>query len=107
MTRVPMLMTVLAGAALAVGCADPVQPEAEAPDALLAAAPASCWGQATKVFAQMGEMGQHAAEQPTPRSGLKNLAEALYDAGVIPAPTLQALGAFVAADLGLSIDACM
>ena len=35
--------------------------------------PQSCWGQATKVFAQMGEMGEHASEQGNPRIGLRNL----------------------------------
>jgi hypothetical protein len=68
---------------------------------------AACWGQATAVFAQMGEMGKHASQEPTPRLGLKNLARALYDAGVLAEPTLQALGAFVASELGLSIDACL
>jgi hypothetical protein len=67
----------------------------------------ACWGQATKVFAATGQLGQHASSEPTPRLGLANLARALFDQGVIPAPTLQALGAFVAAQLGLSIDACM
>jgi hypothetical protein len=69
--------------------------------------PHSCWGQATKVFAATGELGQHASSEPTPRLGLANLARALFDQGVIPAPTMQALGAFVSAQLGLSIDACM
>jgi hypothetical protein len=74
-----------------------------------AAAPndAACWGQATKVFSQMGDMGKHASQEPTPRLGLKNLANALYAAGVIPDNTMQALGAFVANELGLSIAACM
>ena len=67
----------------------------------------ACWGQATKVFAATGELGQHASSEPTPRLGLANLARALFAEGVIPAPTMQALGAFVAAQLGLSIDACM
>jgi hypothetical protein len=66
----------------------------------------ACWGQATAVFAQTGEMGEHASQQPTPRLGLRNLARALYDAGVIGDDTMQALGAFVANELGLSIDAC-
>ena len=66
----------------------------------------NCWGQATAVFAQTGEMGQHASEQPTPRLGLRNLARALADAGEIPDDSMQALGAFVASELGLSIDAC-
>ena len=67
----------------------------------------ACWGQATKVFAATGELGQHASSEPTPRLGLANLARALFAQGVIPAPTMQALGAFVASQLGLSIDACM
>ena len=67
----------------------------------------ACWGQATAVFAQTGEMGQHASEQSTPRMGLRNLARALYDAGVIPDDSMQALGAFVADALGLSVAACL
>ena len=67
----------------------------------------ACWGQATKVFAATGELGQHASSEPTPRLGLANLASALFAQGVIHAPTMQALGAFVAAQLGLSIDACV
>ena len=66
----------------------------------------SCWGQASAVFAQTGEMGEHASQQPTPRLGLRNLARALYEAGVIPEDSMQALGAFVADALGLSIEAC-
>lgn len=69
-------------------------------------ASAACWGQATAVFAQMGEMGQHASEQPTPRLGLRNLARALFEAGVIPDDSMQSLGAFVADELGLSIYDC-
>jgi len=67
----------------------------------------SCWGQATAVFAQMGQLGEHASEQETPRLGLANLARALFDAGVISEPTLAALGAFVADESGLHIDACL
>jgi hypothetical protein len=68
----------------------------------------ACWGQATKVFAQTGEMGEHSSSfAGDPRLGLRNLARALYEQGVIPDDTLQALGAFVAAELGLSISACM
>jgi len=69
-------------------------------------ASAACWGQATAVFAQMGEMGQHASQQPTPRLGLRNLARALFEAGVIPDDSMQSLGAFVADELGLSIYDC-
>lgn len=71
-----------------------------------AADDSACWGQATQVFAQMGEMGEHSSQQEEPRLGLRNLARALYEQGVIADDSLQALGAFVAAELGLSIDAC-
>lgn len=67
----------------------------------------ACWGQATKVFAQMGEMGEHASQESTPRDGLRNLARYLYDQGVIEDDTMEALGKFVSDALGLSIDACM
>lgn len=67
----------------------------------------ACWGQATRVFAQMGEMGEHASQQPTPRVGLRNLARLLFEQGVITEDTMQALGQFVAGELGLSIEACM
>ena len=66
----------------------------------------ACWGQATKVFAQMGEMGEHASSLASPRLGLRNLARVLYEQGVIEDDTMQALGAFVANELSLSIDAC-
>ena len=66
----------------------------------------ACWGQATAVFAQTGIMGEHASQEDTPRLGLANLANALYDAGVIEDNSMAALGAFVADALGLSIDAC-
>ncbi|MGD2026760.1 MAG: hypothetical protein PVI99_03010 [Anaerolineales bacterium] len=71
-----------------------------------AAGPA-CWGQASAVFAQMGEMGEHSSEQPTPRDGLRNLARYLFNEGIILDDSMAALGAFVADALGLSIDACM
>lgn len=68
---------------------------------------ASCWGQATAVYAAMGLMGPHASEQSNPRAGLRNLARLLYDLGIIDDDTMAALGAYVAEELGLSIDACM
>ncbi len=67
----------------------------------------ACWGQATKVFAATGEMGAHSSQQATPRAGLRNLARALHEAGVIADDSMEALGAFVASALGLSIEACM
>ena len=54
-----------------------------------------------------GEMGEHASQEPTPLLGLRRLARALFDAGIVPDDTMAALGAFVAAALGLSIDARM
>ena len=68
--------------------------------------PVACWGQASAVFAQMGEMGEQASSQPTPRIGLHNLARALYEAGLIADDSMQALGAFVASTLDLSIEVC-
>ncbi|MEJ2482470.1 MAG: hypothetical protein P8049_04980 [Gemmatimonadota bacterium] len=55
----------------------------------------------------MGEIGAHSASQPTPRAGLRNLARYLYDQGLIAGDTMNDLGEFVSASLGLSIDACM
>jgi len=67
----------------------------------------ACWGQASKVFAQTGAMGEHSSQQPSPRLGLRNLARALFEAGVIPDDSMYSLGVFVSYELGLSIDACM
>jgi hypothetical protein len=106
--RRTLFIAAFAGIGLLAGCADPTGPaQATGVHPQFAASPKACWGQATKVFARLGEMGKHAAGQPTPRVGLANLARLLYQAGTIPEPTMAALGAFVAADLGLSIDACM
>jgi hypothetical protein len=69
-------------------------------------APASCWGQASMVFARMGMMGEHSSSFETPRLGLRNLARSLADASVLDDDSMQALGAFVARELGLSIEAC-
>lgn len=66
----------------------------------------ACWGQATMVFAQTGEMGEHASQFSTPRLGLRNLARALYEAEVIEDDTMQALGGFVVSELGLSVESC-
>lgn len=67
----------------------------------------ACWGQASAIFAQTGEMGEHASQQPTPRLGLHNLASALADAGIIADDSMASLGQFVAAEMGLTIEACM
>ena len=67
----------------------------------------ACWGQASKVFAQTGAMGEHSSQQPSPRLGLRNLARALFEAGILPDDSMYSLGVFVSYELGLSIDACM
>lgn len=68
-----------------------------------------CWGQATAAFARMGQMGSHASQQAEPRDGLAVLANYLYyEEGVLDAPTLQALGAYlVSIDPNLTVEACM
>jgi hypothetical protein len=69
----------------------------------------ACWGQASAVYARMGEMGEHSSSEElgTPRVGLRNLARQLYEAGLIEDDSMAALGAFVAEAEGLEIDACM
>jgi hypothetical protein len=72
-----------------------------------AANPNSCWGQASAVFAQMGEMGEHSSSFESPRMGLRNLARYLYSIGAIPDDSMASLGVFVAEALELEIEACM
>jgi hypothetical protein len=72
----------------------------------IAAADAACWGQASKVFASTGAMGQHSSSYPTPRLGIRNLARSLAELGVIPDDSMASLGQFVAAEFGYDIDAC-
>jgi hypothetical protein len=68
----------------------------------------ACWGQATKVFAKMGKMGEHASQQEEPRHGLYNLAVDFYEAGIIDEPSMAAFGAFlVSIDPSLTVEACM
>lgn len=71
-----------------------------------ASAAPSCWGQATKAFAATGDMGEHASGQEEPRLGLRNVARALHEAGVLADDTLEALGAFLASAAGLEVAAC-
>ena len=92
---------------LVAACGEtPVEPAAEVMLEASFAADNACWGQASAVFAQMGMMGSHSSQQANPRLGLRNLARALFAAGVIPDDSMEALGVFVATDLGLSIAAC-
>ncbi|HSM56262.1 MAG TPA: hypothetical protein VK879_08920 [Candidatus Sulfomarinibacteraceae bacterium] len=69
--------------------------------------PDACWGQASAVFAQTGEMGEHASQEETPRIGLRNLARQLYEADLLPDDSLQSLGQFVVAAWELEVDACL
>ncbi len=118
------VFTVLIVAVFAAGCSGVASPTAPSPSlqvSPMAAAPLSagvtvqpssrnqhaCWGEATQVFAQMGELGAHASEQATPRLGLRNVARALFELGIIADDSLQALGAFLSAALGLSIESCL
>jgi hypothetical protein len=71
-----------------------------------AATSPSCWGQASAAFAQTGEMGEHASSYESPRLGLRNLARALHELGIIADDSMQALGAFVAEAEGLAVEAC-
>jgi hypothetical protein len=68
----------------------------------------ACWGQASAVFAQMGEMGEHSSSFESPRLGLRNLARSLYESGEygLPDDSMASLGWFVATYLELEIDAC-
>lgn len=92
----------IVGLIVAIGLASAV-----VPTSAQAQASQACWGQATQVFAHMGIMGEHASQQPNPRLGLRNLARALYEMGMIEDDSMAALGAFVADELGLDIEACM
>ena len=67
---------------------------------------AACWGQASKVFAQTGMMGQHSSSFDNPRLGIRNLARYLFDLGVIPEDSMAALGAYVSDELGYDLSAC-
>ena len=97
MTR---LTLILAAALLAVGMvAGPA----------LAAAPGdvNCWGVVTSQRATVyGDVGTHSSAQDEPRSGLRNVAVALYEANLISAPTLGALGSGLATLDGLDGTFC-
>lgn len=68
----------------------------------------ACWGQATAAYAALGEMGEHASQQETPREGLANLAQRLYEEEGIGDGSLQGLAVFlVSIDPDLTVEACM
>ncbi len=57
----------------------------------------NCWGVVSSQLAHVeGGIGDHASSQPTPRLGLGNVARLFYDQGLIAAPTVSALGSFLA-----------
>ncbi|MEJ2540290.1 MAG: hypothetical protein P8188_10000 [Gemmatimonadota bacterium] len=107
----PLLVLALTAGLAACTGTDPVAPRSDLDAAGVVAAASTngsaCWGQASKVFAQMGEMGVHSSQQPTPRLGLRNLARSLADQGLLADDSMASLGSFVANSLGLSIEACL
>ena len=57
----------------------------------------NCWGVVSSQLAHVeGGIGDHASSQASPRLGLGNVARLFYDQGLIAAPTLSALGSFLA-----------
>jgi hypothetical protein len=108
MTRRSSPAALLGGVLLLIGGCSADRILATPDPASLGAGPSAgaCWGQASAVFARTGAMGEHSRSFDTPRLGLRNLARLLYEAGVLEDDSMQALGAFVAAQLGLEIDAC-
>lgn len=98
------------------GCGGSAPEPPQAPQRELASASdalaGDCWGQAVRALVALQRelgtnFGAHTSAQDTPREGLGNVARALYEQGLIPEPTIQALGAFLSSQLGLSIDACL
>lgn len=59
--------------------------------------PANCWGVVTSQFAKADRgIGEHSSSQTNPRLGLGNVAEALFEAGLIDDPHVSDLGALLA-----------
>ena len=50
----------------------------------------ACWGQASAVFAQTGQMGIHASQEPTPRAGHRSFPADL-ETSATPASVLPPL----------------
>jgi hypothetical protein len=53
-----------------------------------------------------GDVGSHASAQGTPRLGLYNVAQALFDLGLIEEPTVWDLGSGLASLDGLDATYC-
>lgn len=57
----------------------------------------NCWGVVSAQLAHVeGGLGDHTSSQSNPRLGLGNVARPFYEQGLIDAPTLSALGSFLA-----------
>jgi hypothetical protein len=99
-------LTLTSMAVLATACANshPIAPSpigsSDAAGSLVAGAQArpseqsvttsqACWGQASQVFARMGLMGEHSSSSDTPRPGLRNLARAPYEQGILTRSALK------------------
>jgi hypothetical protein len=66
-----------------------------------------CWGTVTSQrAATFHDIGEHSADQSTPRLGLGNVARALFEAGLTEGPTVGDLGAFLASVDGLDETYC-
>src|SRR5438309_9608944 len=57
----------------------------------------NCWGVVSAQLAHVeGGLGDHTSSQSNPGLGLGNVARLFYEQGLIDAPTLSALGSFLA-----------
>jgi hypothetical protein len=79
------------------------------PASALAEAPAhaNCWGVVTSQRAvSVGDIGEHASAQETPRAGLGNVARALFDLGISSGPHVSDLGSALATLDDLDSTSC-
>jgi len=93
------LALLIAAAALAAVSAAPV--------AAAAPANANCWGVVSAQRATtLGDIGQHASAQSTPRLGLGNTARLLFDLGLTAGPHVSDLGSGLATLDGIPETSC-
>jgi hypothetical protein len=96
MRRILISIAIAALAALAAG-----------PVAAAAPADPNCWGAVTAQRAvAVGDVGEHSSAQATPRSGLGNVARALFDLGLTSGPHVSDLGTTLATLDGIEATAC-
>ena len=68
----------------------------------------ACFGLVAAAYGQLGLQGEHASSfAPDPRIGLANLAQLLFDMGVLDEPTMWALGEYLNEAENLNIEACL